>query len=754
MIRWGTFDVTESLAFEAWKDQARRVPIETELERRGINLKGKIERVGPCPRCGGEDRFSINTNKQVFNCRGCGLGGDVIDLVCHLDNTDFMEACKTLAGEMPLMTNGKSQDDNAIEVCTARYSYHDEDGTLLFQVGRHQYQRPDGAFVLKDGKPKKYFRQKRPSPDTPGAWIYNVEGVCPVPYRLPELLEAISIGHLILIVEGEAKVDLLGSWNVPATCNAMGAGKWRPAHSEFLRGADVVILPDNDDPGCDHAEAVAVSLQEIAKSVRVLGLPGLGPKQDIIDWAKRGGTVEQLHDLIAREARPWMPREKPEQKAADSAKTKSIGLDDFHAYMPMHNYIYGPTREPWPASSVNARIEPVPVLDANGKQQVDDKGKPETISASKWLDQNKPVSQMTWAPGLPFIIRDRLISHGGWFDRPGEACLNLYMPPAIVPGNAAEAGPWLEHVHKVYPDDASHIIQWLAHRTQRPDEKINHAIVLGGDQGVGKDTLLEPVKHAVGSWNFIEVTPSHMLGRFNGFVKSVILRVSEARDLGEVNRFAFYDHMKTYTAAPPDALRVDEKNLREHSVINCTGVVITTNKKADGIYLPPNDRRHYVAWSSLSRSEFTEGYWDALWGWYLRDGHRHVTAYLRTLDISAFNPKAPPRQTAAFWDIVAAGRAPEDAELADVLDRLGDPTATTLAHVQAHAVGEFAAWVSDRKNRRTLGHRFEACGYAPARNSAAKDGLWKISGARQVIYVKNTLSVAEQMKAAQRLTHE
>ena len=124
--------------------------------------------------------------------------------------------------------------------------------------------------------------------------------------------------------------------------------------------------------------------------------------------------------------------------------------------------------------------------------------------------------------------------------------------------------------------------------------------MLGGNQGIGKDTLLEPVKQAVGPWNFFEVSPQQLLGRFNGFLKSVILRVNEARDLGDVNRFQFYDHMKAYTAAPPDVLRVDEKNLREHSVLNCVGVIITTNHKADGIYLPADDRRHYVAWSELS----------------------------------------------------------------------------------------------------------------------------------------------------------
>ena len=65
-----------------------------------------------------------------------------------------------------------------------------------------------------------------------------------------------------------------------------------------------------------------------------------------------------------------------------------------------------------------------------------------------------------------------------------------------------KAEPWIDHVRKVFPDDADHIIRWLAHRVQRPQEKINHALVLGGAQGIGKDTLLEPVKHAVGPWNF------------------------------------------------------------------------------------------------------------------------------------------------------------------------------------------------------------------------------------------------------------
>ena len=126
--------------------------------------------------------------------------------------------------------------------------------------------------------------------------------------------------------------------------------------------------------------------------------------------------------------------------------------------------------------------------------------------------------------------------------------------------------------------------------------KINHGIVLGGGPGIGKDTMVEPVKRSVGPWNFQEVNPKQMLGRVNSFLKSVIIRVNEARDLGDFDRFAFYDHTKTLMAAPPDVLRVDEKFQREYCVLSVCGVIITTNHKADGIYLPPDDRRHFVCW--------------------------------------------------------------------------------------------------------------------------------------------------------------
>src|SRR5262245_16030349 len=368
-----------------------------------------------------------------------------------------------------------------------------------------------------------------------------------------------------------------------------------------------------------------------------------------------------------------------------ASRNRGDHLDDFVAYLPKHNYVFLPTREPWPAASVNARIPPVEEGD-------------EMIAASRWLDEHRAVEQMTWCPGLPMLIEDRLVAEGGWIERFGATILNLYRPPNLKLGNAEAATPWLDHIRRIYPDDSDHIVRWLAHRVQRPAEKINHALALGGAQGIGKDTLLEPVKRAVGPWNTFEISPQHLLGRFNGFAKSVILRMNEAHDLGEMNRYQLYDHLKSYTAAPPDVLRVDEKNLREHSVLNCCGVIITTNHKADGIYLPADDRRHFVAWSDLTKNDFTDNYWNDLWHWYGNGGVGHVSAYLAELDISDCDPRKPPLKTPAFWDIVDANRAPEDAEIADVLDSMGNPDAITLAQIAKCATGEFETWIKDRKH--------------------------------------------------------
>jgi hypothetical protein len=454
------------------------------------------------------------------------------------------------------------------------------------------------------------------------------------------------------------------------------------------------------------------------------------------DWPMMLSDEEReavLRRMREMDAQISFPKRKKKNGSGSEATTGAVGLQDFVAYMPLHSYIFIPSREMWPASSVNARVSC-----ASG-------------TASAWLDEHSPVEQMTWAPSQPMLIRDRLVSDGGWIERKGCTVFNLYRPPVLTP-EPGDVEPWLSHLKRMYPADGAHILRWLAHRVQKPGEKINHALVLGGAQGIGKDTLLEPIKHAVGPWNFIEVSPQQALGRFNGFLKSVILRVSEARDLGEVDRFSFYDHMKAYTSAPPDVLRVDEKHLREHSVLNVCGVIITSNHKTDGIFLPPDDRRHFVAWSSLTKDHFPDGYWNRLYAWYELAGSKRVMHFLRSFDLTDFDAKAPPPKTEAFFEIVDAQRPPEDAELADALDGLGRPSAVTLDQIASRADPSFQEWLRDRKNARRIPHRMEECDYVAVRNPDATDGRWKTNGRRQVVYARAELSPRERIQHVYQLT--
>ena len=488
--------------------------------------------------------------------------------------------------------------------------------------------------------------------------------------------------------------------------------------SQVARGVPDMSAYDVDDA----AVIVATTAERLKQHEKVIG----------------GSFFNDVNKDFIKHLASWLPRVEGD-----------VTTDDFYAYMPDHSYLFLPSGEFWPASSVDAKVSPI-VTGTNGE------GEEETLPAHIWLDHHRSVEQMTWAPGLPMIVQDRLVSDGGWIDRVGCACVNLYRPPTIGPGDATKAEPWLELVRALYPEHVDHIVAWLAHRVQRPHEKINHALVLGGVPGIGKDTILEPVKAAVGPWNFAEISPSHLLGRFNGFVKSVILRISEARDLGDMNRYAFYEHMKVYAAAPPDVLRVDEKNIREHAVFNVCGVVMTTNHEADGIYLPPDDRRHFVAWSAMTPADFAEGYWRNTYAWYANGGDRHVAAYLARYDLSRFDAKAPPLKTDAFWAIVDANRSSEDAELADLFELCRNPNAVTLDMLIEAGTGtmsDLVAWLGDRKNSRVIPHRMKTADYAPFRNPMAKDGLWKIDGRRRVVYVRQELSVRERQAAAEGLAN-
>src|SRR6185436_8917410 len=141
----------------------------------------------------------------------------------------------------------------------------------------------------------KEFRQRRP--DREGGWIWNMEGITRVPYRLPEVLTAETVG----ITEGEKDADNIRACGFTATCNVGGAGKWLDAYSEFVSGKNIVVIPDNDEPGRKHAEAIVKSLDEKVNSLKLVQVPA--PYKDASDWLdsiEPTARACELRELIER----------------------------------------------------------------------------------------------------------------------------------------------------------------------------------------------------------------------------------------------------------------------------------------------------------------------------------------------------------------------------------------------------------------------------------------------------------------------
>ncbi len=183
------------------------------------------------------------------------------------------------------------------------YEYFDEKGELLFEAVRYE---------------PKAFRQRRPDGAGTG-YIWNLKETRRVLYRLPELIKG---SDPVFILEGEKDVDSLRKWNLTATCNPMGAEKWKSQQKEynpFLKGRGVVIIPDNDPEGERHLDQVASSLKGTAKSVKVLRLPDA---KDFSDWKiKDKNNTEEKFLMLVSESRDWKKKGLLQQAPPDERKS-------------------------------------------------------------------------------------------------------------------------------------------------------------------------------------------------------------------------------------------------------------------------------------------------------------------------------------------------------------------------------------------------------------------------------------------------
>lgn len=259
----------------------------------GVRDKGRYF-IAKCPAHDDDmPSLSVGRGKKqpvVFKChRGCSQ--DSILGALGLTFADVSEPSREI------LSRSEAPVKRSSPTLVKTWDYVDENGVKLFESCRFEYPLEPGQ-----AKRKKKFNQRHM---VAGNWVWTLDGVRRVLYRLPEVVEDVAAGRVIYVVEGEKCADRLRELGFCATTNPMGAGKWLPEYTAVLAGAAVVILADNDEPGEKHAVAVADALVEAKAIVKLVRFDGLADKEDVIDWLERhGGTADKLRALV-NETETW-----------------------------------------------------------------------------------------------------------------------------------------------------------------------------------------------------------------------------------------------------------------------------------------------------------------------------------------------------------------------------------------------------------------------------------------------------------------
>lgn len=231
--------------------------------------------------------FKVNTATGLWSDFATGdSGNDMISLVAYLQRSTQGEAAKALAQLLGIDQQTQKQR------VTGSWIYHDEHGSPVLKVDRVE--------PGKEGRKKDFWQYHRER----GQWKPGAKGNFLL-YCLPEVLQA----QLVILVEGERKADVVRAFGLCATCIPGGAkGKLSPAmEREFSRlaGKDVCILPDQDEIGQAYALTVAEFLHGKAGSIKIIDLPDLRAKGDVVDWAAMPGNDADKFKAIIEAANPF-----------------------------------------------------------------------------------------------------------------------------------------------------------------------------------------------------------------------------------------------------------------------------------------------------------------------------------------------------------------------------------------------------------------------------------------------------------------
>jgi hypothetical protein len=285
------------------------------------------------------------------------------------------------------------------------------------------------------------------------------------------------------------------------------------------------------------------------------------------------------------------------------------------------------------------------------------------IEASICYDENrqakgaKALVGITYAAGESVLVtRDGDIYGNRWRDaRPATA--------------AGDITPWLEHCRKLVPEakELEHIWDVMAFKLQHPEIKVNHAILHGGDQGSGKDTMWAPFIWAVCGPHLKNrglLDNDTMSSQFGYALESEILILNELKEPDAKERRALANKLKPVIAAPPEMLSVNRKGLHPYQMANRMFVLAFSNDQVP-ISLDSQDRRWFCVWSHAPK--MTPDAAAKMWKWYASGGFAAIGAWLHARDVSAFNPGAAPMMTEFKLNLVEHGLSMAESYLVEAM---------------------------------------------------------------------------------------
>ena len=288
------------------------------------------------------------------------------------------------------------------------------------------------------------------------------------------------------------------------------------------------------------------------------------------------------------------------------------------------------------------------------------------VEASTCFDENrqsmnaKLLQGVTYAAGESVLVaRDGDVYGNRWRDA----------RPDVSGVSAGNIDLWLDHCAAMIPDpvERAHVLDVMAYKLQNPGVKINHAVLHGGDEGCGKDTMWAPFIWAVcgpGLRNRGLIDNDSLNSQWGYQLESEILILNELKEPEAAARRALANKLKPIIAAPPEMLPINRKGLHPYNMLNRVFVLAFTNDPVP-ISIPSQDRRWFCVWTSAPRMAPEDGV--AMWNWFKAGGFERIAAWLHARDVSAFNPAAAPPMTEFKANLVEHGMSIAESFLVEMI---------------------------------------------------------------------------------------